>query len=45
MQQFLQSFNLQGYIKINLKTAIEAGLSINANLIEIASNVYQQGQI
>ncbi|CCK74518.1 MAG: YfiR family protein [Oleispira antarctica] len=32
-------------IKINLKTAIEAGLSINANLIEIASNVYQQGQI
>jgi hypothetical protein len=32
-------------IKINLQTAYEAGLSINANLIEIASAVYTQGQI
>ena len=32
-------------IKINIQTAIEAGLSINANLIETASVVYQQGQI
>ena len=32
-------------IKINLKTAVEAGISINTNLIEIASTVYKQGQI
>lgn len=32
-------------IKINFQTVIEAGLSINANLIEIASTVYKQGQI
>jgi hypothetical protein len=31
-------------IKINLKTAYEAGLSINANLIEIASAVFKQGR-
>ncbi len=30
-------------IKINLQTAAEAGLGTNANLIEIASTVYQQG--
>lgn len=32
-------------IKINLQTAMEAGISISANLIEIASTVYKQGQI
>jgi hypothetical protein len=31
-------------LRINLKTAHEAGLSINANLIEIASTVFKQGQ-
>ena len=31
-------------IKINLPTAVEAGLSINVNLIEVASTVYKQGQ-
>jgi hypothetical protein len=31
-------------IKINTETAIEAGLNIHANLIEIASTVYKQGQ-
>ena len=30
-------------LKINLKTATEAGLSIDANLIEIASAVFEQG--
>jgi hypothetical protein len=32
-------------LKINLKTAHETGLSINANLIEIASSVFKRGQI
>ncbi|MGK0247828.1 MAG: hypothetical protein ACI910_000555 [Oleispira sp.] len=32
-------------IKINLKTAHEAGLLINANLIELASAVFKHGQI
>jgi hypothetical protein len=32
-------------IKINLQTTIEAQLSINANLIEMASAVNNQGQI
>jgi hypothetical protein len=31
-------------LKINLKTAHDAGLSINANLIEIASTVFKRGQ-
>jgi hypothetical protein len=31
-------------IKINTKTAAETKLNINANLIELASSVYQQGQ-
>lgn len=32
-------------IKINTKTATDTGLSINANLIELASSVYPKGQI
>lgn len=32
-------------IKINTQTATEAKLNINANLIELASSVYSQGQI